>query len=214
MIVHRPLAHPSRELLSAYASGWIPWAADLCVRTHLETCAQCGQDLAELETAEATFVESLPEAPMAPDALNALLAKLAETAAEPEPVASTTLGDVPLPASLRHVAFRPRRWLRPDLWVAHVDAPRREGWRIYLLHAPAGRKLPGHSHRGPELVCVLTGAFEADERYAAGDFVESPGGSSHTVTVSPEGPCACLIATKGRLATSGAHRLFSTALSV
>ncbi len=151
---------------------------------------------------------------MPAERLNALLAALEAMPIEVEQPAPAMLGDVPLPAALRRVKFDRRRWLRPGLWVAHARSPQEEGWRTYVLHAPAGQRLPPHVHSGPELICVLAGAFEDERRYVAGDFVESAGGSDHSVTVGSEGPCVCLIAAKGRLRSSGLSKLFNAALSV
>jgi putative transcriptional regulator len=196
-----PAHHPRAELLAAYASGWSPWAADLCVRVHLETCSRCRNEVAELEQAEAAFVDGLPEAPMPAGRTEALLALLAATPVEtPGPAA---LGDVRLPSALRETALAPRRWIAPGFWVAPLRDGRRGGWRTYLLRVPAGQRLPAHGHSGPELACVLSGAFEDGERFEAGDFAEEAGRARHSPQATRDGPCACLIAVRGSLITSG-----------
>jgi putative transcriptional regulator len=209
---HRPAAHPSRELLSAYASGWIAWSAGLCVRVHLDACSECRDAVATLEAAEEPFIDQLPEAPLPEDAVSALLVKLQSTPVETrEPKA---VGDVQLPGAMAHVRVASRRWIAPGFWVAHLPEGRQEGWRTYILRAPPGARLPMHGHGGPELVCVLSGAFRDRRRYGPGDFVEMPGGSDHSLVIDSQGPCACLIASKGAIQWKGAAKLLKSALSV
>ncbi len=210
-----PAGHPSASLLAAYASGWISWSGDLCIRVHLGTCASCRAEVGKLELAEAEFVDALPEAPVTPETLE-IAAKLKGTQVEAHlPRKRPTLGDVRLPPALDSAAIGRRRWLAPGFWLAPLPDGRAEGWRTSLLRAPAGLRVPGHRHVGPELICVLSGAFLEDEqRYAAGDFVESAGHSEHSLSVTNEGPCACLIAHKGRLRWRGAAKILGPLLSV
>lgn len=208
-------SHPSDQLLASHASGWIAWPADLCVRVHLETCADCRRAVAAREESEAAFVESLPDAPMAPEKLAALVARLEAAAVAPAAGAKRRrLGDLALPRALTQVGIRPRRWVRPGLWIAQIAGGDPNGWRTYLLRAPAGQRLPGHSHSGPELICVLQGAFHDGRVRRAGDFVENPRHSSHRLTVTRDGPCACLIASKGPLIWRGMARLLNPLLSL
>lgn len=214
MTNHRPSSHPSRRLLSAYASGWIPAAADLCIRVHLETCADCRAAVNQLEAAEADFVDALPDAPMAPETLAALIAKLKATLVEASqaPI-RRRIGDVELPQALSRADILPRRWLRPGLWVAPIRFQSRNDWRAYLLRAPPGQRLPSHGHSGPELTCVLMGAFQDGRTRREGDFVESARLSRHRLAVTRERPCACLVATKGPLIWRGLARLLNPILS-
>lgn len=206
-----PAFHPSSERLAAYASGWAPWSVDLCVRSHLETCVQCQAQVAELEVTEAAVVDTLPEAPVSP----ALLDFVAQLEVTPVlPPQARALGDVLLPQALADANIAPRRWISPGFWVAPLPDGRKEGWRTYILRAPAGQRLPSHGHAGAELVCVLSGAFEDGARYEAGDFVEASSVACHDPVVTPDGPCACLIATEGPLITRGLNRLVAAALSI
>lgn len=81
------------------------------------------------------------------------------------------MGQMPLAAA--RAGLRPRRWLAPSLRAAQVRAGRTDGWRAFLIRAPAGTALPSHRHAGEELIAVLTGAFVDGERADAGDFVEA-----------------------------------------
>lgn len=166
-----------------------------------------------LGAAEADFVDSLPEAPVDSDMLHHLARRMAAMPAAPAPAAKA-LGDVELPRALWDAEIAPRRWVRPGFWVAHLPAWRDDDWHVYLLRAPAGQKLPAHGHAGPELLCVLKGACVDGRRRQAGDFVENPTGSHHHLAVTSDGPCACLIATKGALVWRGAARLLGPAYSV
>lgn len=210
-----PASHPSASLLAAYASGWISWSGDLCVRVHLETCAVCREAVQGLEIAEADFVDALPEAPIAPDAVRDLVAKLEATPVEAGlPRKRAMLGDVPLPQALDSTAIGRRRWLGPGFWIAPIKGGHSQGWRTYVLRAPAGLRLPRHGHAGPELTCVLAGAFDERRRYGAGDFLENDGVSEHSLSVARDGPCACLIAHRGRLRWRGAAKVLGPMLSI
>jgi putative transcriptional regulator len=200
-----PSAHPSDELLSAYASGWIAWPAQLCVCIHLEGCEDCRRAVRAREADDAQFIEALPNAPMAPEALSALVAKLQATEPEPPPPVRR-IGDVPLPAALARVKATSRRWLGPGYWVAHFPQASRDGWQAYLLRAPERARISEHSHSGPELVCVLSGELVENRPYRAGDFFEMAGGSHHEIVVG-DGPCACFIANNGPLRFSGMAKL-------
>jgi anti-sigma factor ChrR (cupin superfamily) len=146
---------------------------------------------------EAEFVDQLPAEPLAPDALQKLMAKLLETPVEaPPPVVNATLAGVPLPAALVGSArIGALRRLGPGSWFAPIwNSRTAQDCGIYILRAPPGQQLPRLQHTGPELICVLLGAFDDEQRYQAGDFVEIPDSSKRSLTVTADGACACLIA--------------------
>lgn len=207
-----PAAHPSDELLKAYAAGWLARAASLCVAVHLERCEPCGVRLAAEEDAQAQFVEALPEAPMDAARLSELMAKLEAVAVQPAP-RERTLGDVVLPQALLDARIGRRRWLRPGYWLAPLPEVRAERWRAYLLRLPAGQAVPVHGHRGQELICVLQGSFEARGAYAAGDFVEVSPEVEHSLQAGDE-PCACLVASEGPLVLAGTAKLLRPVLPI
>lgn len=205
--------HPSRYLLGSFAVGGLPYGPALTVSAHLDGCARCRAQVEEIEDAEGQLLESMPQSQLSPMALADAMARIdAEREAPARPVRPRLDGS--LPPSLRRVRFRPRRFLRADTWVAHVDAPREDSWRTYLVHAPAGATFPKHGHPGGELVAVLHGAFQDGVRYEAGDFAEDLEPFEHDLRVGDDQPCICLISTKGRLTWRGASRLIGLALDV
>jgi putative transcriptional regulator len=213
-----PTAHPSSRLLDQHASGWLEWPPDLCVRVHLESCAECRAFVAAREVEAFDFVDDLPEAPMAPAALAALVARLEATPPALSSGTPRSLGDVRLPRALSGLSVAGRRWLKPGLWLAHVSGAGRaqppDDWRTYLLRAPPGLRLPTHGHRGPEYICVLSGVILNGEAFHSGDFIETAAAVEHAMVVGPDEPCACLVAAKGRLSWRGAARLLNPLLSV
>lgn len=215
-MIAAPTAHPSKVLLAAFASGWLPASADLCVEAHLEGCVACRRAVEVLGSEEEAFIDGLPDAPLEPSALTALLDRLDAIPLEAAPRRDiVTLDDVALPAALSRFALAARRWIRPGLWVSHLRMETRDDWRTYVLRAPAGERLPAHGHSGPELVCVLTGAFnDGTTTYRAGDFVEASRLDHHRLVVTDDGPCACLIATKGRLVLRGAAQVVGHTLKI
>jgi putative transcriptional regulator len=210
-----PDGHPSAELLAAFTSGLLPASADLCLRVHVEGCATCRGAVGALERAEEVLVDELEGVPLAADALDRVLARLDETPVEPAPSRKARrLGDVTLPPALSAYELAPRRLLRPGLWVAHLRMPAPDDWRTYILRAAPGQGLPSHGHSGPELVCVLMGAFRDGREYRAGDFATASRLKRHRLTVTADGPCACLIATRGPLVLRGEARRAGETLAI
>jgi putative transcriptional regulator len=208
-----PAAHPSADLLSAYASGWIASPAQLCVNIHLEGCSACRKTVAALEQTEAEFVDALPGAPMEAGALSALLEALERTSPEP-PLRPKRIGDVPLPKALWGMRPSPRRWIAPGFWAAHFPQAAADTWRAYVLRAPAGGRIPDHGHAGPELICVLRGGLsERGRSFHAGDFLEVAGGEHHDVVALDE-ICACFIACRGPLHFKGVARILKSTLGL
>lgn len=90
-----------------------------------------------------------------------------------------------------------------------------DGWRTYLLRAPAGVAMPHHDHNGPEFTVLLRGAYVDDTvRYGERDFTESGPGGAHHPQAEPDGPCICLISGQGGIKASGWVRLLKPLLGV
>ncbi|MFC7738930.1 cupin domain-containing protein [Roseomonas sp. GCM10028921] len=99
------------------------------------------------------------------------------------------------------------RWTAPGVGLAVLlqdQCENDDGETLLLLSIRPGIALPGHSHEGTELTCVLEGSF-ADEsgRYGIGDMAEVEEGVSHRPVADSPTDCICLIATRGRLRFAG-----------
>lgn len=211
------LKHPSPSLVANYAAGLLATGPCLTVESHLEGCAECRSHVARVEATEGLRLNALPPTAMAPDALDRLFARIDASTPWVEPTAPEQvagLEDVPLPRSVAAFGLRPRRWLSPGFWVAHVDIPREDDWRTFILRAPAKSRIPAHSHPSEEYISVLTGAFHDGEHYSAGDFGENFAGSSHTLEIGDEAPCACLIAIRGNIEWRGWAKIIGPALGI
>lgn len=191
-----PARHPSPQTLALYATGEMPTAPALVVDAHLDACLACAALVRAIEAAEGRLMASLPDAPMGSDALARTLSRLETPPGVSTASAPVRLGDVALPPALAAVGVRPRRWLRPGFWAARARLPVTDGWRLALLRAPAGARIPWHSHLGEELTVVLSGRLRDGAALGPGDFAEHRGDDGHAVAVGDEGACACLVAVR------------------
>ncbi|MBO9547161.1 cupin domain-containing protein [Caulobacter sp.] len=203
-------SHPSPLLLRRFAAGDLAIAPALVVECHLETCRACADAVSRAETEHGHALSRLPNAPLRPDALARALDQLDVDAAPERPF----LGDVALTDALVRQGFHARRFLGPDYWVAPVRRTRQDGWRAYLLRAPAGTGIPAHRHLGQEYFQVLMGTVTDGERREAGDFVSGAPGDDHALQVTTDGPCACLIAAEHGAQWRGITRLLSPWLGI
>lgn len=160
------------------------------------------------------MLAALPSTELEPDALERIMARLNGPGSDAPVISKTTVGDVDIPFAAARAGLGPRRWLAPGLWAAPVNAAVHDGWRTFLLRAPARSVIPTHGHRGGELVAVLSGSFMDGELYSAGDFAESVAHSEHKLRVSADGPCACLIAMQGRVQWHGWSRMIRPLLGI
>jgi putative transcriptional regulator len=211
--------HPSELILASYASGALADGPSLGVAIHLERCAECRAALSAMEAVGGALLEDLPDARMDALALDHVLA-LIERPQTPslraEPARDERqLGSQPLPAALKARKIGRRRYVAPNLWVAHVQSNAPDGWRTYLLHAGPGQGLLDHGHKGAEMTTVLSGAFrDSTGVYRAGDFVECDTEIEHRPQVEGEESCLCLISAQGGVQVRGIGRLLQPFLQV
>ena len=207
-------AHPSPRLLAEYAAGDLALEPALAVAAHTHLCPRCRAAADAAQDAEGERLAGAAEAELAPGLLERTLARLDEPVERPEPCRRMSVGDIRLPTPVARVGVGRRRFVAPDFWVAPVRTSQREGWRTYILRAPAGARIPRHRHKGPELICVLTGAFADREVFRAGDFIEGGGEAEHELRILRDGPCACLVSSQGGADWRGVLRLAAPALGV
>lgn len=211
--------HPSEALLAAYASGALADGPSLTTAVHLESCAQCRAAVGVFEAVGGALVEDLPDSPLPPQALEHALARIerpyAARRARPAPSDRRGLGAGRLPAALAGRRIGPRRFVAPQLWVAHVHSNAPDGWRTYLVHAVKGQSLLQHSHRGAELTTVVHGGFRDETgHYSAGDFVEADDEIEHRPAVDGDEACLCLITAQGPVKVQGLALLLQPFLQV
>ena len=91
-------------------------------------------------------------------------------------------------------------WLGPGIRLMPLHRRDATGTRLDLIRVAPGMALPGHGHTGPEMACILQGAY-ADEtgEFAVHDIAEGDAALDHRPVASPGADCICLIATTGRL---------------
>jgi putative transcriptional regulator len=177
-------------LLRQYAAGELSAAPALVVACHLEACMACATVVEGLECRHGVALAGLPDAALSPDALDRALDAILD-----EDVGRLKmLGDVHLPQALTRHGFHARRFIGKDYWIAPVRRTRVEGWRCYVVRAPAGTRITPHRHLGREYFQVLQGEVTDDAVRRSGDFVVGELDADHALQVSPNGPCACLIA--------------------
>ncbi len=194
-----PKHHPPEEILIDYATGALDLHARLVVAGHVGVCPLCRRDVDVLNAVGGTLVAELPPVALADDALPRALARIER----PQPAQAARLkppGDwIRVPEPVLAAAERHRRWAAPGVWVAPVTGrPGRA--RSYLLGIAAGMKVPRHTHRGTEFVCVLKGAYvDQDQRHAPGDFALNDDSVVHQPTITGDSECVCLISATNRL---------------
>jgi putative transcriptional regulator len=182
----------------------------MVISAHLEHCEKCQPAVARAEEVHGQILESLADTAMAPDALQLALARI-DTPAKRAPA---SLGDVPLPEAVACLGLRSRRFLGPEFWIAPVRGVWSDNWRLYLLRAPAGTRIPEHRHRGQEMFQVLTGAVRDRQLHRQGDFAVLSHGVDHALEVTTDGPCACLVAAENGARWTGLTRALSPLLGI
>lgn len=193
-----PRRHPTRELLTDYATGILALGPSLGIGLHLDACPTCRATVSGLEEAEGQLLTSQDGVSLRPGALEDALARLEGPAAGPPRVNDIFRASaIALPPSLERIGFLPPIHLGPETWVAHLDAKRVDAWRTYIFCGPAGTALPPHGHLGDELIVVLEGEFHDPREFGIGDFAQNLRGSVHGMQVSAEGRLVALIASAG-----------------
>jgi len=194
-----PKHHPDESLLFDYGSGSLARCARLVVSGHLAVCATCRRAVADVEEVGGALLNTLPAAVLRPDALDLALARIER----PPPrvtLAPTPRSDwIAAPPEALEAARTRRRWGAPGVWVAPITRGPGKS-RSYLLGVAAGMSMPRHTHRGSEMVCVLTGAYrDGDTIHGPGDFACSDETVEHQPHITGDRECVCLVAAENAL---------------
>ncbi|MGE5202452.1 MAG: ChrR family anti-sigma-E factor [Acidobacteriota bacterium] len=188
--------HPTDATLIGCASGILLPLHRQVVGIHLARCPQCPATVGLGEELGGALLDETLPIEMSPGALKGAL-RLLDVPAPKEPKSVTAL----TPEALERLTEQ-GRWRRVGVGIKLMPlVPRDEtGTRLDLIRVAPGVALPEHDHTGPEITCVLHGAF-ADEtgEYGAYDVAEGDVGLEHRPRALPGEECICLIATTGYL---------------
>ena len=194
--------HPSSRSLSEYATLQLGAGAALLVASHLERCSLCSAANLDASAGRgiAAGVSSCGEA---------------VTPAAPRMTEGKTIGDGVTFVELGGYARGAWRWAGAGLRTATVRGAAGIGERVYLLRGRPGAELPTHTHRGSEWVLVLEGAYtDGDQRFELGDVSEHHDAHTHSLTVTADAECICLVVTDRPAKIHGIGRLLEPFLKL
>lgn len=196
--------HPSHETLLAMCNGSLDQARTVVVSAHVERCALCRQRVRLLDHLGGTLLDRVSPTAMSEGALDRALALLDRTAQE-RPASVQAAGDLPsMPEALRPYELGPWRWIGPGTHWRSTNIASPDGYRVFLLRAKGGVRLPHHTHTGIETTLILKGAYAHEGgRYGVGDLEEADGSVEHQPIVEDGEECICLVAMNGDLRLLG-----------
>jgi putative transcriptional regulator len=197
--------HPHDEILAAHAAGALDLGQRVAVATHLATCPRCRDWTRAMERVGGALLAEAEPAALSQGALARALARLDEPA-PPTPPRPREVDDAPpgLPQFVHGYRFGSWRWVAPRVSLRPIVLSEPSPTRVFLLKAKPNTTLLTHAHSGPEMTCVLTGAFaHGGERYGAGDFDFGDETVEHEPRVEDGEDCICLVAMQGGLQYSG-----------
>jgi putative transcriptional regulator len=189
--------HPSDATLIGYAAGTLPALHQQVVAVHVEQCPTCRASLRLGQELGGTLLDDEPPAALSDDALEHTLARLDASAAE-APRAPQARA---VPAMIEALSEGRRwRWVGYGIRLMPLVPRDATGTRLDLIRVAPGIALPQHDHTGPEITCVLKGAFADDSGdYCVGDVAEGDVGLNHQPRALAGEECICIIATTGYL---------------
>jgi putative transcriptional regulator len=200
--------HPDDETLARFAAGWLAPGPAVVIAAHASICRACAQAVAQLEGVGGALLESQSPVAMDADALERTFARIAAPPATSvhrrRPDAAALPDGIPMPAAVAECDVGPWRWVAPGAHIARVRPLADPSANLVMLRVTAGRRLPRHTHTGPELTLVLYGSFSDERgRYAVGDLDAAEAEVHHQPVVDPDGTCICLAAIEGRMRPDG-----------
>ena len=199
--------HPGEELLLDYAAGSLaePWS--LAVAAHLALCPDCRQAVAEMEAVGGQLMSTVAPVPVEKNLYESIVAAtnvVVDDEVPARPVADSLDPDPILPEPLRGYLggdVCSLEWQRLGLGAYQcLISTSDEETTARLLRIPAGRPVPTHSHGGPELTLVLSGAFsDTTGTYGRGDLQEADEYLDHQPHAAAGEDCICLAVTNAPL---------------
>lgn len=201
-----PKAERSIEpLLSRYVAGALdPWLYAL-VESHLLLSPENRDRVIELEAEAGEFLEGGDPGSFRRAARDHVLAAIYAGGwygrPQPEPL------DPVMPRPIARLVGRPFsslewRFLAPGLrtHVVHDDGR----LTAALVRLAAGRRIPAHTHDGPEAMLVLQGGLsDGAATYLRGDVALADETIGHRPAALPDEPCVCFAVTQGAVRLTG-----------
>jgi putative transcriptional regulator len=196
-------AHPTPEMLTAYATGAASGGVSLLVATHLTYCAACRARVAERERVSGALFAEADAAPMAKGALDATLARLGAQAQTAAPIVKADTG---LPRTITAALDGAElRWRFRMPGVSEIEIPGDEGERVSLIKVRPGASVPAHTHTAEEATLVLRGALhDRGAVFRPGDVAMATAEDDHHPAAGPEEECVCLTVIAGGVRFTGA----------
>jgi putative transcriptional regulator len=199
-----PLHHPDPDLLLDYASGALSEAASAMIAAHLTYCPACRAEHARLEAVGGRLLEEEDTVPVhcsSHDLFERIFSE--KPKAEPSALPALPVELQRLPRPLHPYIARSGNWRSVTRNLAERPLPA-DGGRLRLMRIRAGQAMPRHTHRGREMVMVLSGGF-SDEMgtYERGDFSVTTDAHTHTPIAHAEQDCLCIALVEGHLRLTG-----------
>ena len=203
-----PNRHPiNDEFLLDYATGTAPEPIALLVASHTALNPASRAALSQLEAAGGALLQAIEPVGVSDSALDRMMTRLDEAPARrARPVPA---GDSLLPPALRAYApdgIEALPWRRRVGGLSEAELPCGDGqrYKVTLLRIGAGRSIPRHTHRGEEMLLVLTGGFSDEHgHYVRGDVCFADESVEHHPIADPDGECLCLAVTEGPIRLKG-----------
>lgn len=205
--------HLDSATLMAFSAGCLGEALSAVAAAHLEMCALCREELADLDLIGGALLDDLAvrdesvsraAVPSMPGDVVPLPGRnLPGGAGRGRNKAPSAPAADPLSFTARigvDLAKVPWRRLGPGVW--HYPVPLSPGCKgdLRLLKIAAGKRMPEHGHTGSELTLVLEGAYrDQSGEYRCGDIQDIDGEQDHQPIADPQVGCVCIIASEQRV---------------
>ncbi len=199
-----PGRNPSEERLLAYAAGVLSPPEAVVIAAHLALRPANKAWVRQLQSVGGALLEATAPVALSAAALEHAMARIGTDAGEAtaQPPLNEMVDELPEP--LQRYALGPWRWVGPGMRVRDVHAPRDGACRVILLKIDPGRRTPRHTHVGPELTCVLSGAYATEtERFELGDLEEADPNVLHQPRAVSDEPCLCVASLAGEIQLDG-----------
>jgi putative transcriptional regulator len=170
--------HPDTLTLMEFSAGNLSEPHALCLRLHLDQCADCRSRVDTLDSLGAVMMESQPQTEVSSGMFDSILSRIDSDTGESEHQVSTVAKNGRRVSPLEKLLgedLNSLPWKRQLGDVSVLDITDRfpgQTEQVVLQKLAAGGKAPSHTHRGEETTIVLQGAF-ADQKgvFNQWDFV-------------------------------------------